>query len=851
MLRRFLLFFVPLCFLFAAQVQAQTPTQQQMEFFKSLPADQQQALAAQYGITLPSAISSANTQSYQEVSVVSPRQTTELEDESKNNLNTIDAVTDEKKGLTRFGVELFASSPSTFAPISDVPIPSNYNIGAGDEFIIQLFGKENATHRLTVNREGLVQFPSLGPIQVAGMTFSQAQEALTQRISEQIIGVRSNISLGKLRSMQIFVMGEAYKPGAYTVSALTTISQAIYYSGGFSEKGALRNVQLKRDGKVIRQLDLYDLLLKGDTSNDVRLLAGDVVLINPVKDLVSIQGEINRPAVYELKKGETLSDLLYVAGGVTANAYLEQVNIKRYHATNERNLMTLDITTPKALNTQLQQGDSIELDSRSEKLTSYVQLQGDVQRAGYLAWHSGLTIADLFSSLESGVNETTDVNYSLVVREVNEKKEIQVLQFNLASAILNPQGKDNLRLENRDTLLIFNRFNMLEQQKPEDEVIQDGSETASLVTAQTAERQKNTRQALLAPVLLQLRQQAKLGVPPQVADIFGEVHHPGSYPLVKGMTLAQLVSAAGGLTYEAYTQNAELGRLKEDKYTEAVTTDIYAINLRQALEQNESHNLTLMAGDRLNVFEKPDAKYTAKVTLKGEVRFPGTYTVRRGETLGGLIQRAGGLTDYAHPQGAIFTREELRKQEQKLLEQYAEDIRRETAKQTFRVDKNMASSISDPDKTLKFVEEAVRSKALGRMVVQLSQILSQDVTADFMLEDGDFLYVPIYRNTVSIMGEVQMPITYPLDRSLDVDEYINRAGGMKKQADEDRVFVVRADGSIYKPTSGFWFGNNKQDLRAGDTIIVPLDTDYRDALSFWSAATQILYQTGVAVNALK
>ncbi|MFW1331762.1 polysaccharide biosynthesis/export family protein, partial [Vibrio parahaemolyticus] len=204
----------------------------------------------------------------------------------------------EEQGLKRFGLDLFAGSPTTFAPISDVPVPADYTVGAGDEIVIQLFGKENTTHRLRVNRAGIINFPSLGPVQVAGMTFSDVRDSLNQRVKEQMIGVRSDISLGEMRTMQVFVMGDAYKPGAYTVSALTTISQAIYYSGGFSESGALRNVQLKRNGQVIRKLDMYDLLLKGDARNDIRLLPGDVVFIGALGNTISIDGEVNRPAIY-------------------------------------------------------------------------------------------------------------------------------------------------------------------------------------------------------------------------------------------------------------------------------------------------------------------------------------------------------------------------------------------------------------------------------------------------------------------------------------------------------------------------------------------------------------------------
>ncbi|WP_245868615.1 SLBB domain-containing protein, partial [Vibrio fujianensis] len=198
-----------------------------------------------------------------------------------------------------------------------------------------------------------------------------------------------------------------------------------------------------------------------------------------------------------------------------------------------------------------------------------------------------------------------------------------------------------------------------------------------------------------------------------------------------------------------------------------------------------------------------------------------------------------------------FTREALRQQEQKLLSQYAADMRREVAKKTFNADSRVSNVINDPDKTLAFIEEATKQRALGRMVVQLDQIIDGYAGANFMLEDGDFLFVPTYRNTVSIMGEVQVGITYLLDPSLTVDDYINRAGGMKKQADDDRIFVVRADGSVFKPNTGFWFGRRNEALKPGDTIVVPVDTDYRDALNVWTAATQILYQTGVAVNALK
>ncbi|HHG3067668.1 TPA: SLBB domain-containing protein [Vibrio parahaemolyticus] len=884
---------------FASYSMAQTPTPEQIKMFQNLPADQQQALASKYGFSIPSS-SSSNKSPYENPQVIKPR--AESSGAVSSNIEEQWLKKGEQEELKRFGLDLFAGSPSTFAPISDVPVPANYTVGAGDEIIVQLFGKENETHRLRVNRAGTINFPSLGPVNVAGMHFSDVRDSLTQRVKEQMIGVRSDISLGELRTMQVFVMGDAYKPGAYTVSALTTISQAIYYSGGFGESGALRDIQLKRDGKIIRKLDMYDLLLKGDAINDVRLLPDDVVLIGSVNDTVSIEGEINRPAIYEVKQGETYQQLIQMAGGFTANAHTEQLEIKRYALHGVREALTLDFNKTQDRQSKVKNGDAIKILKKSEELTRYIQIEGDVRHPGYVEWRNGLRIADLFKSVDSAFNSTADVNYAVVVREVNPQRDIEVFQFSLANAILSPSSQDNIQLQSRDRILVFNRFNnedldtlatresvskakTLEQAQQQAEFDQQKeqklmsssvavshSENGTLNNQNTTEQAKpakiifrgkeiteedfenlklNTRRTLLAPVLLQLQQQSRLGLAPQIAEVFGEVKHPGRYPITPRMTVSTLIEAAGGLTYNAFTINAELARTAINSADERAYIDVERIDLRKAIQGRASDDVVIVGRDRLNILEKPNVKLQSTVTLQGEVRFPGTYTVRQGETLSELLDRAGGLTEFAHPQGAIFTREALRLQEQKLLNQYAADMRKETAKKTFRADSNIGSVISDPEKTLAFVEEASRSKALGRMVVQLNRILKGERSADFMLEDGDFLFVPTFRNTVSIMGEVQVPITYLLDHKLDVDDYLNKAGGAKKQADEDRIFVVRADGSVYKPRSGYWFGNNHEELKAGDTIVVPIDTDYRDALSTWTAATQILYQTGVAINALK
>jgi len=900
MFKRHILFLASLCMV-SGSIFAQQPTQAQIQMFQNLPAAQQKALAKQYGYTLPSTSnSSQNDQQLTNPTILTPRtQTQASEPLAKPNMSQDKKETPPE--LKRFGLDLFAASPSTFAPVSDAPIPSNYRVGPGDEIVVQLFGKDNDTYRLTVNRQGVVNFPSLGPISVSGMSFSQVKHSLTQRINEQIIGVRSDITLGELRTMQIFVMGDAYKPGAYTVSALTTISQALYYSGGFSHSGALRDIQLKRNGKIIRHLDLYNLLLNGDSSNDVRLMPEDVVLVKPVKNTVKVQGEVTRPAIYEVTQGETFQELIHNAGGFTSNAYTDQIQVTRLTPAGDRKILTLT-NSSASLNQKVQRGDEITVNLASDNYQNYVKIDGDIVHPGYIEWHHDLHISDVFHSLTSSFNPTADVNYAVVVREINPQHNIRVYQFSLANALLHPESADNLKLQSHDQILVFNRFggDDLKQTSESDNTDTTGKHTKQTATVaksfsqaqQQANDEKehdkkvasgentldtkdvsieqtkwlfqgkkvtkdqikllkqNTRRALLAQVLLKLRQQSVYGHPAQIVEVSGEVKHPGLYPITQHDNIKDMVDAAGGLTQYAYIQHAEIARKVTNDHRS--NTHIIQFNLNNALLGDAQDNLALAPNDRINILEQPGIKEQNTVVLRGEVRFPGTYTVSKGETLGELLKRAGGLTNYAYPQGAIFTRESLRLKEQKLLEGYADDMRKEVATKSLSADSKQASTVmTDPDKTLAFIKEATNTKALGRLVIQLNKIEEGNLRADLMLEDGDFLYVPTYSNTISIMGEVQVGITYLLDPRLSIDDYIEKAGGMKRQADEDRIFIVHANGSVTKPHNGFWFGRNSESLVAGDTIVVPVDTNYRDALSIWTAATQILYQTGVAVNALK
>ncbi|MGL5392174.1 MAG: SLBB domain-containing protein, partial [Shewanella sp.] len=364
--------------LMGAQAQAVTPSPQMIEQFKQLPKAEQQRLARQYGID-PNMLSGSQSQSQplDNPQVVGSRdvngngglknsKNSEERDDKKAKAELDFTEESSKLKLRRFGYDMFAGEPSTFAPVSDVPVPGEYLVGPGDSIKVQLYGKENKAFDLVINREGVIQFPELGPISVMGLTFSELRDSLSQRIAQQMIGIESNITMGELRSIRIFVAGDAYKPGSYTVSSLSTITQALFVAGGVNEIGSLRNIQVKRNGKLVGSLDLYNLLLRGDASGDLRLQSGDVVFIPSIGGLVTVTGEVRRPAIYELKQHETMADIIAMAAGLKSGAYPKSSSVERYNSNSLKTVVNVDLTAEQGKNTLAKAGDFIRVKSASE-----------------------------------------------------------------------------------------------------------------------------------------------------------------------------------------------------------------------------------------------------------------------------------------------------------------------------------------------------------------------------------------------------------------------------------------------------------------------------------------------------
>ncbi len=849
----------------------------QIEQFKSLSPAQQKALASSMGIDLNSIQSQINNSSSAD-----KNEPTELEQYTPREMNIDDTSfdTEDENKVTAFGYDVFANVPSSFAPINDVAIPESYMIGTGDTLNIKVFGKENDEYEMPVSREGKVIIPRLGAYNVSGMTFSEAKAYLRNEIQKKVIGVEVVITLSELRSIRVFVLGEAFKPGNYLLNSLSTVTHAIFTAGGISDIGSLRNIQVKRAGKLVQTLDLYDLLIKGDSSKDIMLKSGDVVFVAPVGNRVTVEGEVKRPAIYELSSNETIGDVISMAGGLLPSAHSSSTIIERYNAKSLRSVINVDLSSNAEQSKKVQAGDVVRIMKSSETFQQSVSIIGAVSRPGVYQWESNQRVADLLPSIQADLLEDADLTYSLVIRQSGLGRDIEVHQFSLKNALANYDSEDNLLLRPLDKLLIFsnqdviiNKVNTLnslvmtedklldeernkakarfsdkefwsefgEQELDEnDDPLKEKSELDEL---KPRELSFFSRQRLLLPVIRNLTQQAASNSSIQVVDIAGAVRYPGTYPLPVNGNVKDLITAAGGLSESAFLGNAELSR--NDLTHNEVRKQLLAINLRGVLD-NTSDNVLLKSRDRLNVNKIPYWQEEQVVTLDGEFRFPGKYIVRRGETLTQLIDRAGGLTEYADLNATLFTRESLKQLESKNLSDVTEQLRAEIATKT--LSQRNGSSI-DYEQVNKLLADLTKVKPIGRLVINLPSLMSGQ-SNNITMENGDSIFVASKRNTINVVGQVQVAGSHLYENNLTYQDYIKLSGGAKIQADEDRIYVIKANGAVHIPESGNWFASNNNELKAGDTIVVPLDTYFMEDITLWQTVTQIIYQSAIAVAAI-
>lgn len=722
------------------------------------------------------------------------------------------------EGLKPYGYDLFDNKGAAFSAVSDAPVPGSYVIGPGDRFNIQLYGgTQNRTHRLTVNGDGTISFPELGPIPVSGLSFNAARARIEERVGQQMIGVQVNVSMGETRSIVVYVTGEARQQGSHIVGGHDMVISALFAAGGVNEIGSLRDIQLKRRGVTISRLDLYDLLIRGDTSGDTNLLSGDVIFIPPVGPTVAVDGEVRRPAIYELRDETSVADVVRIAGGLTPEADGTRASLTRIEA-GRRDVIDVNLQAPAGATQRVGNGNVLRI-ARLRPQVEGVEVQGSVYRAGPVAWRDGLRLSQVIPSVDE-LMPNADQGYILVRRESGPDRRVSVHSADLRAALAAPGSDADLPLQRRDRIIVFD--------------LAPG------------------RDRIILPLLDELKLQSGFSRPADIVEVGGRVKAPGEVPLEPGMRVSDLLRAGGGLESAAYGGEAELTRYTINEAGER-RTELITINLAAVRGGIASADILLQSDDHLIVKETPDWSGRESITLRGEVRFPGTYPIRRGETLLQVLERAGGLTTLAFPEGGAFTRRDLREIEQQQLDRLAERTRAELASLALQAANAGQASAAEALQSGQTLLSALQgARATGRFIIDLPGLLAGQAgrERDVLLRDGDELYIPKLRQEVTVIGEVQNATSHLFLPKLERDDYLALSGGTTKKADRGLIYVVRADGSV-ATRSGSWFSRNYNvAIKPGDTIVVPLDTERMPRLPFWQAVTQILYNVAVSVAAV-
>jgi polysaccharide export outer membrane protein len=809
---------------------------------KTMSPAEQAALARQYGFELPqntglgsaSQGGSAVGNPGSEVTAFDRTQQLQLEAKVRAQIAE-DEGREQGKELKRFGLDLFDQEVSTFAPVDDMPAPDGYRVGPGDTINVYLYGNEEVDVALAVSRDGQLILPRLGPISVTGLTFEEVRELIIAKVSAQLVGTEAVVSMGKLRSINVFLAGDVVAPGSYSVSGLSTVLQVLFSGGGVTDIGSLRQIQVKRRGKVVEELDAYDILLRGDTSGDIRLASGDTVFVPTVDRLVTIDGEVKRPAIYEVLPSETLGNLLEMAGGLNASGYAKSASIRRFETgRSSTTRIQFDLTDRKDLNALLFDGDYLNVDSIKEEVSNQVLLRGAVARPGGYEWFEGQRISDLIGSVEEDLLTETDLSTGLLVRRTGRGLEIETLAFDLGEIVASRGSAADFELRVKDEVLVFALPYLNESyQKLTEESVK-------------SEKQKSVfedRTDLVSEVVFRLEAQAKNPSSTQIVEIAGDVRLPGKYPLLENRNIDALIRLAGGFENSAYLTSAEVTRIN---FTSEGTARVASFKV-PLVQTSEYQAFELKPLDQVRISRIPNWSYGDAVELTGSLVFPGSYPIVPGEKLSSLVSRAGGIAENGFPQGAVLIKVEAKEREQAQLEKLIASIQRTALaqSQTREQESNLGGSSAQAD--LELLEDLLQSDAGGRVVIDLPAILAGDPSADIQLEAGDSLFVPEFNSTISVIGEVRQPGTFRFDTDRRVNDYIEQAAGATVRADLKVAYVVRANGKVdlvgnKSPLLSFR-SSRASDLQPGDTIVVPVNEEYQPVLARYKEVSTVIFQS--------
>jgi protein involved in polysaccharide export with SLBB domain len=694
-------------------------------------------------------------------------------------------VTDDSGPLKRFGADVFlrrdvANSRALSASIAlDVPADTSYVLGPGDSITVQMWGGISQTLPRTVDREGFLTLPEAGRVQVAGLSLARAQAVVLSALKQQYRNLQVALSLAKLRTVRVYVVGDVQRPGAYEISTLATPISALYAAGGPTAIGSLRLLRHYRGAVLLGEIDLYDFLLNGVQSED-RLQAGDTLLVPPSGPQVSVAGAVKRPAIYELKGRTHLSALLDMAGGATTTAELGHIVIDRVRANQQRE--TVDLALPASAipdqaraaiaTLDVQDGDHVRVSPILSYSQRVIYTDGHVLRPGRMAYRDGMRLSDVLPSYRDLLPEPADRGE--IVRLVPPDLHVETIDFSVPDLML---GNNNPSLQPFDTIRILGRYEV----------------DAPKVT------------------------------------ISGEVLRPGSYPLSQGMTASQLVRMAGGFKRDALLASADLTSYSVMNGTR-IQGERSAIAIGNAIDNAAATDVVLKAGDVLTVHKLTGwDDIGSSITLEGEVAHPGSYGFQQGERLSSVLRRAGGFRDTAYPDGAVLIRTEVQKLEEKSRDELIRQI--ETSSSAARITPTIAPG--DQAMQLQLVQaqqEQILSHlksqpAVGRMVIHVDADIAswENTPADIEVRTGDTLRVPKRPGFVLVSGQVYNSSAITFAPGKPASWYLHRAGGPTEVANTKEIFVIRANGSVVGHENGTFFRHDVlgTKLEPGDVVVVP------------------------------
>ncbi|MFH1727116.1 MAG: SLBB domain-containing protein [Pseudomonadota bacterium] len=762
--------------------------------------------------------------------------------------------------IQQFGYSLLNRGISTFAPVSDVPVSSNYIVGPGDMFTINVYGKLNTELTVTIDKTGKIFIPRIGPIEVAGITVGNLEKKLRDTLSKYYSDFDISIAFKNLRVINVFFVGESRNPGSYSISSLSTLFTSLFSTGGPSKTGSLRDIRLMRDGNVISSFDMYEFLLHGTRKKDVKILSGDTIFIPKIGPVIGIAGNVNRPAIYEFKKNDklTLRKAINMAGGIDPYAFLKRIQVERIVKNEKKVVLDFDFDrkefkasldknglikkdASETFDIALQDRDLVKVYSISKDTKNTVSISGHVVMPGKFQFYNGMKLSNLITGYQDLLPEPY-LGFGTIIRTVQPDNHKEFIKINLEKLVLGDLS-DDVELNEFDEINIYSKYEV--EEKPYVSI--DGA----VKKPGTFFLYKNMKLLDLFYMAGQFKRDTHMGrgeihrkLPPKYEEtlilfdikdvlakktdsnielknldkiiifseedyrylkkvvIDGEVKRPGTFDYLKGMKVKDLVFLSGYLTQKAYLDRVEITRITHTN--EGTISKIIEVNLEKALNEDPAHNIDISPNDHISVRSIPDWYSSQTITLLGEVKFPGSYAFKSGERLSSILQRAGGYTDYAFLKGAFFTRPAVKDLQlarlNDLLKKQEIQLLEETA---YMSEQDLGGGGSKLLQTVALRKEIISklkdTKVTGRVIIKIDSSDIEDFQEskfDLIVNNGDSLYIPRINETVAVLGEVYNPNSVVWVKGEKVKYYLGKVGGSTKEADSENMFVIKSDGTV-------------------------------------------------------